>query len=346
MANKKITQLTALTNSTVDVADVLPVVDISGNETDKITYQNLMRPKDSVFGVVDSADITKIMAFELSGLTTATTRTLTVPDADLTLVGTATTQTLTNKTLTTPVINIGSDATGDIYYRNGSGIFTRLAIGTSGQILQTSSGGIPEWIANPSAADASTLVKGVVEIATTAEITAGTATGGTGAVLVVPASAVGSVGASKLVQFNSSTQYPAADGSLITNLTNPSIFKSGVTTKNINDSDTTQTIAHGLGKAPKYIRITAYKGGTSSVIASSVGSYNGTNQSCIYSGANNATNRDGNSSSAGVVLISSLTSTGFNTGTLSYDATNISIAWVKSNAPSSETFQIFWEAEA
>jgi hypothetical protein len=49
-----------------------------------------------------SADTTKQVRFEVDGLTTGTTRVVTVPDADLTLVGTATTQTLTNKTLTAP----------------------------------------------------------------------------------------------------------------------------------------------------------------------------------------------------------------------------------------------------
>lgn len=51
--------------------------------------------------------------------------------------------TLTNKTLTSPVINVGSDANGDIYYRNG-GVFTRLPIGTSAQTLHVVSG-LPAW---------------------------------------------------------------------------------------------------------------------------------------------------------------------------------------------------------
>jgi len=53
------------------------------------------------------------------------------------------TATLINKTLTSPKINLGSDATGDIYYRNASGLFTRLPIGTVGQVLTAS--GIPSW---------------------------------------------------------------------------------------------------------------------------------------------------------------------------------------------------------
>lgn len=40
--------------------------------------------------------------------------------------------------------DLGSDATGDIFYRNASGLFTRLPIGTNGQVLTVSSG-IPAW---------------------------------------------------------------------------------------------------------------------------------------------------------------------------------------------------------
>lgn len=43
-------------------------------------------------------------------------------------------------------INLGSDATGDLYYRDSSGNFVRLPIGTSGQTLKVSAGGIPEWV--------------------------------------------------------------------------------------------------------------------------------------------------------------------------------------------------------
>lgn len=94
-------------------------------------------------------------------------------------------QTLTNITLTNPQMNFGGDATGDMYYRSALGTTARLPIGTAGQIIQTSVAGIPEWTSNPSAADASTTVKGVVEEATQAEVIAGTATGGTGARLFV-----------------------------------------------------------------------------------------------------------------------------------------------------------------
>jgi len=56
----------------------------------------------------------------------------------------AETATLTNKTLTSPVINVTSDATWDIYYRNAWGLFTRLPVGTAWQILTLASW-IPSW---------------------------------------------------------------------------------------------------------------------------------------------------------------------------------------------------------
>lgn len=67
--------------------------------------------------VKGSADATKQVRFEVDGLTTATTRVLTVPDADLTLVGVDTAQTLTNKTLTSPTLTtpaLGAPASGDL----------------------------------------------------------------------------------------------------------------------------------------------------------------------------------------------------------------------------------------
>ena len=43
--------------------------------------------------------------------------------------------------------NLGSDATGDIFYRNSSGDFTRLAIGSPGNVLTVSGGSLPSWAA-------------------------------------------------------------------------------------------------------------------------------------------------------------------------------------------------------
>lgn len=74
------------------------------------------------------------------------------PGSD-TVMGVAATQSPTNKTISgsTNVLGgvtmtLGSDSTGDIYYRNSSGVLTRLGIGTSSQFLGVS-GGLPAWVA-------------------------------------------------------------------------------------------------------------------------------------------------------------------------------------------------------
>ena len=54
---------------------------------------------DSGFRIRDNSDNTKQLAFECSGISGSTTRTLTVPDASDTLVVLAAAQTLTNKTI-------------------------------------------------------------------------------------------------------------------------------------------------------------------------------------------------------------------------------------------------------
>lgn len=268
-------------------------------------------------------------------------------------VGKTATQTLTNKTLTSPTINLGTNATGDTYYRDSGGAFQRLPIGTSGQVYSVAVSGIPSWISNPAASDASTTVKGVVEIATDAEMNAGTATGATGAVLAIAASSAGAVGANKLVWFTSATKYPAADGSLITNIANPITYKTGVFSQNINSS-TTKTIAHGLGKAPKIVRITAIgqAGTVTPIVIRSHGAYNGTTNNCVASwfDLNGSTNGVLEDSTYAIHLsygTSTTSGTGiFMGGAITFDATNITITYTATGSNTSMTAEYIWEAEA
>lgn len=97
-------------NSMLDLASHPVGVD----DTQTLTAKTLTSPtintptlavNDNAFTIRDNSDTTKIIDFQLSGITTGNTRTLTIPDASITLVGTAATQTLTNKTLTGPTIN-------------------------------------------------------------------------------------------------------------------------------------------------------------------------------------------------------------------------------------------------
>jgi hypothetical protein len=66
---------------------------------------------------------------------------------DIATLGTVTAGTLsTGAVIAGVTITVGSDATGDLYYRNASGIFTRLGIGSAAQVL-TVAGGLPSWAA-------------------------------------------------------------------------------------------------------------------------------------------------------------------------------------------------------
>lgn len=95
------------------------------------------------------------------------------------------TQSTTGLTLVSPTLTLTSDATGDMYYRSGAGVLTRLPVGSTGQIVEAQASGIPAWVANPAATDASTTAKGVVEEATLAETLARTTAGATAARLFV-----------------------------------------------------------------------------------------------------------------------------------------------------------------
>lgn len=85
---------------TVTNAYGLTVVAPSGGATLNVAAQFT----GSVF-LRDGTDATKILLFSASSITTGTTRTLTAPDASGVIVLDTATQTLTNKTFTSPVIN-------------------------------------------------------------------------------------------------------------------------------------------------------------------------------------------------------------------------------------------------
>lgn len=178
----------------LDTSATIPVegaaIPLSTNHV--TTHQNIQDAIEAIEAKVgaDSSAVTTSHDYKLSEVTDKA-------------AGKTATQTLTNKTLTSPVINVGSDATGDMYYRN-AGVLTRIPVGTDNQIMKLN-GTTPNWEAETTTVDASTTVKGIVEAATSAEVTAGTATGATGAVLAVtPDALAGST--------------PAFNGGSITNI--------------------------------------------------------------------------------------------------------------------------------
>ena len=118
-----------------------------------------------------------------------------------------------------------------------------------------------------------------------------------------------------------------------------STFKNGTAAKNSADASTTQNIAHGLGAAPKSVRITALPDGTAYDVQSHT-TYNGTTQSSISIYGTGATKAYLQS----FALNSTADQSGNKTeGSVTFDATNIIITWTKTGSPTG-TYMLLWEA--
>jgi len=140
------------------------LADLKGGTTGQILAKNTNADMDFVWVANDQGDITGVTAGTgLSGGGTSGAVTLSIDTA--TTVDLTTTQTLSNKTLTSPKISTLT-TNGDLIYGTGSSVIQRLGIGTTGQVLSVS-GGIPAWT-TPSGATLNTSL-----------ITSGTITSGT-----------------------------------------------------------------------------------------------------------------------------------------------------------------------
>lgn len=139
--------IVAVSELVADRTITLPL--LTGNDevvfkdhTQTLTNKTLTTPtltvNDSGLTIQDNADTTKKLQLQCSGITTGTTRTLTAPDADDTIVGKATTDTLTNKTLTTPTIGNFTNATHDHTNAAGGGALTGMAV----QVVNTQTGAV------------------------------------------------------------------------------------------------------------------------------------------------------------------------------------------------------------
>lgn len=171
--------------------------------------------------------------------------------------------------------------------------------------------------------NASETTKGIVEEATDAEVTAGTATGGTGAKLfITPA---------KLATYKATFTYLNS-------------VATGIATRDISTASGDQSIAHGLGVVPKLIRL--------SVICVTNSDYNVchaayTASSSVYSSSYVKIPGEGTTAGSTTLYILINDDGGDLRGTFgTQTSTNIVISWTKNSSPTGGTATVLWEAIA
>lgn len=122
-------------------------------------------------------------------------------------------------------------------------------------------------------------------------------------------------------------------------------YSNGIVTKDITEASTTQTIAHGLGSAPKKVILYSVVKPSTDPFQTCKGVYDSSGQNYILgSGDNFITSGSG----ACIKIYENSTNSGSDTqtGVVTVDSTNITITWTRSGTMSNPaTATILWEAE-
>lgn len=184
--------------------------------------------------------------------------------------------------------------------------------------------------------NASETARGIVQEATDAQVTAGTATGSTGAKLVITPAKL-------------ATRLPT----VLAGYQLANVFKSGITTYDLSTASGVQNITHGVGKVPLKVNLKAVIFRGADYYDSNFGTFDSSGNRCIAI-------LTGDSSPSGAVYTSTTYGLGFSNSAaenpfdgfndethavISVDATNIILTWTKKDSPTG-TITIMWEAIA
>lgn len=234
--------------------------------------------------------------------------------------------------INTNFTNLNSDKIETSY------IDTDTTLAANSDVKIPSQKAVKTYIDTSGGANASTTVRGIVEEATSAEVTAGTTTGATGARLFLNPTHVGETGNDKIVKTKSTG---LLDQSIV-----PFTTACGVITRAMDAASGAVTTAHGLGRIPRYIRVTAriVNASATAKMAMSDGVYNGTTVACTYLFRDDSTDSVAGTDSVNIVAIKFDASNEAQNAVPTFDATNITLTWTRVNTTPSGTIHIMWEA--
>jgi hypothetical protein len=200
---------------------------------------------------------------------------------------------------------------------------TDTSLSANSDTLYPSQKAIKTYVDTQNGSNASESARGIVEEANDAEVTAGTAIGGTGAKLFITPAKLATYLASVIVK-----------------------YKNGQDSKALSDATGTQVITHGLNRTPKRIKIAIELTGTGAM-SSSYGSYIVADSTyAAYTRYwNPDTTATETASTAFICRIAQGSDTDYQTATITATSTTtFTITWTKSNTPSG-TAQFIWEVE-
>lgn len=163
---------------------------------------------------------------------------------------------------------------------------------------------------------------------------------GTSMVLLNPTAAMPSVTNLNLVSTNIGTLTAGTSSNASALHKHSSSFKR--LTYDMSTASGSSTIAHDLGVTPRIVKITSYSAIGAAVKSWSIGSYDGTTtQSNTIDLSHTATE----TSSAYAVKVGRLDSANYQTATVAYDGTNVTLTWTKTGTPTGNA-QLFVESYA
>jgi hypothetical protein len=152
----------------------------------------------------------------------------------------------------------------------------------------------------------------------------------------------GDIAANQLVQ----VIYDGTNMLLLSPVANAPKYKNGQTTYDISTASGTLNIAHGLGRAPRKVRVRAwYVPASNTTVAQSDCVYDGSTTAGITTASCVISNTPTCGVTSNIVAISKAADGSGVTATLTVDATNLILTTTKNGSPTGSVY-IVWEAEA